>query len=341
MILVSSDEEDTMTNHVLDWIQHLDGDVLRVNDNDHIHVVSLDPVHNRFEFHLPHIGIAISSQDIGAYWYRRGSLALFTPIIRHGGDGKMHLALNRLLVAENNALAVAVHDMFREMPSINGFSDHKINKFTTLRKARQCGLDVPATIVTASKDVAVKFTERHGRVIGKAMHVGFHAYLDDGIIAGMTHEVTLADIAERSDPLRVSVSCLQELLDKVVDIRIFFLQGRSYASVIFSQSHTRTSIDFRNYDPDRPNRTPPIEIPGSIAARMQVLMDTLGLTSGAIGGVAAGYGGVSCSGGSAGRPHDFIPSYASLPARNEGTSGGRDQRSVRAGPDIRQTAGGY
>jgi hypothetical protein len=32
MILVSSDEEDTMTNHVLDWIQHLDGDVLRVND---------------------------------------------------------------------------------------------------------------------------------------------------------------------------------------------------------------------------------------------------------------------------------------------------------------------
>src|SRR5690606_39373597 len=62
---------------------------------------------------------------------------------------------------------------------------------------------------------------------------------------------------------------------------------------------------------------------------------------GAIGGAAVGYGRVSGAGGSTGRAHHIVPSYASVQARNEGTGGGRDKGPVRAGPDIRQTAGSH
>ena len=86
MILILSDEEDAMTAHVMDWILHLGGDVLRVNDTDRVQVLLVEPTENRFLLYIPELERTISSVDIGAYWYRRGFLALHTPIINRADD---------------------------------------------------------------------------------------------------------------------------------------------------------------------------------------------------------------------------------------------------------------
>ena len=46
---------------------------------------------------------------------------------------------------------------------------------------------------------------------------------------------------------------LQQYIDKLYGIRIFYLYGNFYSKAIFSQGNSKTRIDFRNYDSERPN----------------------------------------------------------------------------------------
>lgn len=51
---------------------------------------------------------------------------------------------------------------------------------------------------------------------------------------------------------------------------------------IFSQSDSRTSVDFRHYRPDKPNRRVPFDLPIDLENKLKQLMSIMNLESGSI-----------------------------------------------------------
>ena len=79
-----------------------------------------------------------------------------------------------------------------------------------------------------------------------------------------------------------SPSLFQNTIDKQYELRIFYLNGISYASAIFSQSDEQTKIDFRKYNGERPNRTIPYVLPKDITERIELLFGKLKLNTGSV-----------------------------------------------------------
>ena len=71
-------------------------------------------------------------------------------------------------------------------------------------------------------------------------------------------------------------------MDKLFEIRTFYLKRTCYSSAIFSQNDEKTKVDFRNYNYENPNRTPPFRLPKNIEKSIDLLMKKLDMTSGSL-----------------------------------------------------------
>ncbi len=77
-------------------------------------------------------------------------------------------------------------------------------------------------------------------------------------------------------------SLIQEKIDKLFELRIFYLHGDFFSMAIFSQNDKKTNTDFRKYNHDKPNRQVPFSIPKSVSDKLTLLMQKLKLNSGSI-----------------------------------------------------------
>lgn len=72
------------------------------------------------------------------------------------------------------------------------------------------------------------------------------------------------------------------MIDKKYEIRTFYLKGKFYSMAIFSQNDSKTVVDFRNYNIEKPNRTVPYNLPKSITHKISQLMRNLEMNCGSI-----------------------------------------------------------
>lgn len=79
-----------------------------------------------------------------------------------------------------------------------------------------------------------------------------------------------------------SSSVFQEKLDKELEIRTFFLNGKCYSMAIFSQLDSQTSVDFRKYNLTTNNRNVPYQLSRMLEEKITKLMDELKLNTGSI-----------------------------------------------------------
>lgn len=75
---------------------------------------------------------------------------------------------------------------------------------------------------------------------------------------------------------------ISKKIDKLFEVRVFYLAGEFYSMAIFSQEDTQTETDFRNYNLTDPNRTVPFILPDKIRQKLSLLMNKLDLNSGSI-----------------------------------------------------------
>ena len=75
---------------------------------------------------------------------------------------------------------------------------------------------------------------------------------------------------------------VQEKIEKLFEIRSFFLKGKFFSMAIFSQASLQTQLDFRDYDIEKPNRTIPFQIPPKIEKKLARLFKSLNLNSGSV-----------------------------------------------------------
>jgi ATP-GRASP peptide maturase of grasp-with-spasm system len=147
--------------------------------------------------------------------------------------------------------------------------------------AREAGLSVPRTIVTTRKSELARFREENRDIICKAISEAIIiSDIDYGYIYNYTHVLSDSTFDKLGETFPVSL--FQHKIEKKYELRVFYLNNEFYAMAIFSQADTQTSVDFRRYNHEKPNRTVPYSLPDSIKRCLAALMKVAGLNTGSI-----------------------------------------------------------
>lgn len=152
-------------------------------------------------------------------------------------------------------------------------------KLNQLVKARECGLQIPDTLVTNNPESARKFYDRwKGRVIYKlideASHMLFPIFESPSTLpTTLMHDSDFAHL----DQVKYSLHLFQQFIQKTCDVRITVVGEKIFAAAIDSQKG-EGKVDFR-MDYSVPMSVH--KLPGAVQDGILKLMNKLGLVFGA------------------------------------------------------------
>ncbi len=295
-LLVQSSSTDASTNDVLDWLYYLaDGPstVIRLNDTGYIRAITMHINNREQNITLKTPNRELTLDELDARWFRRGRLSFRSVAFSKPNHESFALALHtrRYVDAEADVVYSFIeNNLDRYTASLNKQADDAVNKLDMLQLAAQLELDIPDTLVTNERAALHRFALKHPLLITKALgRNGFTCPLEQAgsVKLGMgTVLLQAADIPLlyplTGGPEALLPALYQQYISKQLELRIFYLDGAFYPMAIFSQQHTGTAIDYRNYDPARPNRCVPYLLPELVERKLDVLMQHAGLTSGSI-----------------------------------------------------------
>lgn len=279
IILILSEKKDASTWEVTNWLKKLNVNYLVITDEDIITDLTIRP---DCSFHFFCKGIAISSDKIVSYWFRRGELNISSGNILDVTN-KNNQTLNQHFHREKESLTSFLHFCLRRIPNnlANSFNA-TLNKMYVLHLAEKYGLLIPDSLITTSKKELSKFKSKNERIITKAISETFFLKIEEDSNMGMLYTEEIEDESIEKIPSSFFISKFQGLVDKKCELRIFFLRGEFYSMAIFSQLNQQTKIDFRQYDKINPNRRIPFKLPNDICAKLTKLMSHLKLQTGSI-----------------------------------------------------------
>lgn len=296
MLLIQSSSSDTSTNDVLDWLYYLAGkglDVVRLNDTGQLQSVTIGMDSEGQSVSLGAKGRQLDLDQLYARWYRRGMLSLPYAAFSKQDQTSFALALHTrsYLDAELRVVYGFIENYIdQQAAGLNRRNDDETNKLDNLKLAADLGLRIPETLVTNEPDALLSFARQHETIITKSLGrnhficpFGTEGSLKIGLGTVLLQATDLESwFADKpAGPLPMP-ALFQRYVSKKVELRIFYLDGSFYPMAIFSQAQAHTRVDFRNYDPARPNRCVPFNLPYAVEVKLDALMQTAGLTSGSI-----------------------------------------------------------
>lgn len=149
------------------------------------------------------------------------------------------------------------------------------SKPLVLQKAIEYGLKIPNTMVTSRKK---KLQELDQDLITKTIGEGKQVFLDSVNFPFMTLGVDSIDTL----PTKFSPSYVQGKVEKAYELRTFYIDGALYSMAIFSQNDKKTELDFRVFDPEKPIRFVPYNLPGELEEKAIRFMKSLDLNTGSL-----------------------------------------------------------
>ena len=288
MILIISQQSDSSTNYVMDWLFYKGQGCYRINgktifDFSSLTTFELDSNINNLTLKLDDDN-SVDLFKIKSIWYRRDTINP-PPVLSEIRNEVFYQDVLKHLRSENIEAKEAFYYCIQNDKKILGnFENATINKIKMLLLAKKNGIDVPATITTNTKSSLLVFKNKHDKIITKAVQDGFDFIKEEGdkndLYLSYTEEITNELI--ESIPDTFFPSLFQEKLDKELDIRTFFLDGKCYSMAIFSQLDNQTNIDFRKYNRVVNNRNVPYRLPDLLEKNINNLMIELGLNTGSI-----------------------------------------------------------
>ena len=293
MILIISNHEDPSTSDIIEWLIYhykYDKEILRLSSDDPVEVVDLSFKDEGIYFTFKHRDTVYNYKDIEAIWQRRGRLALnnnFHADQNYLGTSRTSQLPDFLSYLKFNARELQFfietlieENCFRFRRSIGSITSNRVKKLDQLFLAQKVGLNIPGTQVTSSRDVLQQFYTNEKELITKGIGFkpGFH--IDDHYYAITTQEVDKEDIDNAADYFFPSI--FQAKIDKAYELRIFYLHKKCYPMAIFSQSNPQTSLDFRRYSSDKPNRFVPYKLPHEIEKKIIDFMELINMDCGSL-----------------------------------------------------------
>jgi len=277
---------ESTTETVTDWLERLGGRYFRLNVEDlqYPSSFSYEPLDGvlRIHDHFTRAEQTIKLDEVRVVWYRRWSY--FGKYCKNHVDAvydqpHKQYELADYLSQEMNAVGKAIFAGLRSAHWLSDAHTSKTDKMMMLMRAKEVGLDVPATIIATTRDAMIEFAGRHERVITKALGLGgYISGLQDHSVAAYTS--TVSEDTLRDQPPVFFPSLMQATVDKAYELRCFVLGDEVHSMAIFSQGDSQTSVDFRRYNRDTPNRTVPYQLAAPVRDKLLALFRALGLDTG-------------------------------------------------------------
>lgn len=286
MLLILSEKGDLSTNDVIDWLYHLKVPFIRLNSDETEGVsINAENFSDGLSCKIVTKNHTFYLNEIIGYWYRRGGLPFFKiPVksIDEAFDENVRGKVKEYLNNEAHTLYAFLHRYLDQIPGKIGSSESAgVNKLIVLDTAKKIGLKTPNWSVLMEKEDAVHFIEKHGgEVITKGIWESLIVSTDDSGYSTYTEQVgydSFDDIKSTFFP-----SLLQNKIQKKYEVRVFFLLDSFWSMAIFSQNDPQTTVDFRKYNDDKPNRNIPFQLPKEIEEKLIKLMRQLKLETGSI-----------------------------------------------------------
>ena len=282
ILILSSTEIQRSVEDVIDWIEYLGGEYVRLNGADMMKSIPFSLSLSNSE----------TTTTLSEYDLNQVKTVWFRGFIRHrlytkniidnleaSNDSISELKLRTIYELRNitNAFFEDLSNK-KQTPSL---SSMKLSKYEVLKEAIKIGFAVPDSIITNSKSEIMNFYHKHSKkIISKSLYETVYFEDQDGMFFFKTELLTEELLDSTTDYFFPSL--FQQYIDKQFELRVFFLDDICYPMAIFSQLDNKTSTDFRNYNINTPNRTVPYILPTNIERKIKKLMKLLKLNTGSI-----------------------------------------------------------
>lgn len=287
MVFLQSKNSEISTNSVIEWLLAFKTPFIRSNGESPVLIreFSMSP-ETGIRIILEVNGQVVDLNDISAYWHRRSQLSFsydkkLQEQLSEGLPLKHARGIYHNFLSQYRSLENYINHKFATAPRHIGKSSNSVvNKLLSLDHAISCGILVPDTCITGSKEELLRFRKSKGSIITKSILDSVFLWDDN---ENVVHYTELMDEEKTAIlPETFALSLFQQCSSKQCEIRSFFLRGKFYSMAIFSQSDKQTAVDFRKYNDEKPNRNIPFSLPPELEEKLCRLMDLLELDTGSI-----------------------------------------------------------
>jgi ATP-GRASP peptide maturase of grasp-with-spasm system len=288
MIIIFTEATDITSTFVLDWLFYYKKEFMVIYPNSYIEITDIFvETEKGINFTLAkkelHNVSFTEYKDIEAVWYRRGEL---TPKnfkineVQFSTDKNISNAINHHLQNEKKHLIDFIYEALNKKRILgNGFK-FEVNKMSNLLKAFEIGLCIPTSAIITNKQQLLEMKKSTPELITKSIQQMFYLKYRNGYYNNYTERLDDLFIEGINDSFFPTL--IQEKIDKEYEIRTFYIDNNFFSMAIFSQNDPQTSVDFRKYNKQKPNRTVPYNLPKAIEAKIITLMKRLDLNTGSL-----------------------------------------------------------
>lgn len=266
MVFILSNKNDFTTNLVQDWLYHYGKDATRINS----YITDLSFRTNNI-FIKSETGEQINLNDIKSFWYRKGRV--IKPVNMN----------HQTIKSEFEITEGYISYLLGEKKGIGNYQQAmNLNKLIVLQTARKNGLNIPDTYVLDNKeDLSNLISENKNREFITKMKTESSMFQFEDT-ASIIYTNVLNEKFIKSLPERFAPSLIQEKIEKLMEIRTFYLHGKTWSMAIFSQNDYQTKDDYRRYNNKKPNRNTLFKIPKNLEDKLCLVMNDLSLDTGSI-----------------------------------------------------------
>lgn len=271
MIIILSGDGDVSTDFVVEYLARLQHKFIRINSYDLLNdKLCISSKNGKTELILA--GQLIDIDEVGAVWYRK--FGFFYKSEQYKKLTKIfNIDIANNISKEFTSVLETIVQILFDKNWLTHPSTIGINKFDVIRQAQRLEIDTPDSYLTNSKNYLQEILPTD-EFITKSIR-------DPWIIRSGTKSIKrpysmFTSILDQDEIHQISAeffpSLVQRKIDKEFELRVFYLAGIFYSMAIFSQLDSQTSIDFRRYNWQKPNRRTPYNLPFELKVKLKKLM---------------------------------------------------------------------
>jgi len=266
---------------VIDWLNYYKEEYIRVNPETKITDLRVGFNDNN-ELSVKIEDTLVDLKDVKSYWFRRGrfNLSEMVPDKGNMSESVKEGIYSHLINEELKTIEKYIVYVLEQKKKLGSYYTGNANKLKSLKIALEVGLTIPDTIVSTTKNILSDFFDKKNGIISKGVQDIMSFISSDKSFCYKTEEVTKDDIDEMNRFFFPSL--LQSNIEKLYELRVFYMNGEFYSMAIFSQADEQTKVDFRNYNREKPNRNVPYKLPPDIENKLDLFMKKMNLDTGSI-----------------------------------------------------------
>ncbi len=272
MIIILSYNGDAGTTPILEWLQRLNVEYMRVNLEDEdfrkISIVLENGVNNMY-LSLTN-GKEINISEVNYFFYRGGRFSF-----KSFDSTDLNIPSPCYKTQIRLEYETLTNYFYKEISKkcLGNLLLYPFNKLDQLKVALDFGIQIPNTYVCGSKTKLDLFNNSKQKLITKAIQENILGSTKDAAYEIKVEAVENNKISEVFFP-----SLFQESIDKKMEIRTFYLDGTFYSLGMIH--NTNMYIDFRKHTNEL--RYFPFSLPKEIEDKLERFMRSFNLNTGSI-----------------------------------------------------------